>query len=189
MIENIAGSTYVVWNGTTLREYRWDGMHDCTVAIDRGVISVQRVREFFLRHNIEVIVYFACQAGQPAAEVNTPDHGWQGLATYCRLGALEENPSITIRDLVTRANAIAWEMGFDQVAEVLCREDMLDRPYFSRPGKGTGGEDGPREDSKSILGDPTCENSKAIAFMSFDMCRTRGNPHDYVIGDDEFSPK
>ena len=41
MTQNMLGSTYIVWNGSTLREYRWDGrQHDCSVTIDFHLISV-----------------------------------------------------------------------------------------------------------------------------------------------------
>ena len=89
---------YVVWNGSTLTDYHWDGIHDCAVCSDMRLISVQKVRQYFLSHGIEPIILFTCQRGQPALEVNTVDQGWRGLGSYCFLKVLAKNPAICIRE-------------------------------------------------------------------------------------------
>ena len=194
----MAGSRYVVWNGTTLAEYRWDGAHDCIVTVDNGLISVQRLRQFLQRCNVESILVFGCKAGQRAAEVNVPDAGWHGLATYCRLRALEADPFVTIRDLITGANRLASDMGFDQIAEVLCREDLLDRAYadfvrYRSPtlpiacDRSKTDEGALREGTTASLGHHPPEGNPVV-LMHFDMCRAYGNPQDCVIDDSEFSP-
>jgi hypothetical protein len=160
---------YVVWDGQTLSDYRWNGNHDCMVTVDRRLISVQRLRTWVIARGMDPIVVFACQSGMPAAEVNIPGHGWRGLASYCRQKAMEENPSITIRDLITRTNALVQEMGFDQVGEVICEERFLERRLFD------------------VIGPPAA-NDAPVVLLVLDMCRTPGQVFDFVADFDEFSP-
>ncbi len=154
---------YVVWNGRTQNDYQEDGSHDCMVTYDSQLISVQKLRRYLLSNGIEPVIMFTCQVGQPALEVNTADQGWRGLASYCFSKVMAENPAISVRDLVTRVNGLIAEMGFDQVGEIICNEDLLDHPWFEPP------------------------YSKPVFMMFFDMCRTPSKPGDYIIERDEFS--
>ena len=118
--------------------------------------------------------------------------GWQPTVAW---RALEENLSISVRDLITRSNAIARDMGFNQAGEVVCRKYFLDHPYsrlgrqVSLPASIPGEVAGVKASSRNTPGRRFREYSKPIAVMHFDMCRTRGNPQDYVIDNDEFSPR
>ncbi len=88
---------YVVWNGLTQTDYQADGADDRLVTYDNRLISVQKLRRYFLRNGIEPVIVFTCQVGQPALEVNMADKGWRGLASYCFSKVLAENPAISIR--------------------------------------------------------------------------------------------
>ncbi len=63
-------------------------------------------------------------------------------------------------------NDLIAEMGFDQVSEVICKEDLLDHEFFEK------------------------DNSynKCIFIGFYDICRTPTEPGDYIIDHDELSP-
>lgn len=160
----MSNSRYVIWNGQELTEYKWDGKtHDCLIATDGKLVSIQRIRQDCLRQGIEPIIYFSCQSGQPSFEINTPDQELGGLATYCRLQVLKENPSITIRELITRTNHLMADMGFNQVSEVVCIEDILDCPFE---------------------GESNCSKRPVFSFI-LDACRTSSKTKEYPSPNDD----
>ncbi len=156
---------YVVWNGITQKDYQWDGRHDCAVTYDNHLISVQKVRQYSIGKGLEPVVVFTCQMGQPSVEVNLADEGWRGLGSYCFTKVMTENPDITFRNLITRMNDLIAEMGFDQVSEVICNEELLDHSVRNEP-----------------------PYSKTVFMMFFDICRTPSEPGRYILDHDEFSP-
>jgi hypothetical protein len=156
---------YVVWNGRKQKDYHWNGSHDCAVTYDNHLISVQKVRQYFLRNGIEPVIEFTCQVGQSSVEVNIADQGWRGIGSYCFSKVVAENPAITFRNLIRRMNDLIVEMGFDQVSEVICKYDLLDHTLRNEP-----------------------PYPKPLATMFFDICRTPSEPGRYILDHDEFSP-
>lgn len=160
-------SPYVVWDGKVLKRYEPTEWHDCIVCNDFRLISLQRHRLFVAEKGFEPIILFPCKIGEPTLEVNLPtDNGssrWNGLATYCRLKVL--NKIITTRELISRANLLAEDMGFDQVGEVLCKEELLDDTLFE-----------PKY------------NIKPVYIWLLDMCRVFGEVKNFKVTKDIFSP-
>jgi hypothetical protein len=94
-------------------------------------MSIQELCKYFFKAGFEPVIIFACQSGKSAMEIKISDKSF-GLASYCFRNALNENHSITIRDMITRMNSLIAEMGFDQIGEVICREDLLDHPFLEK---------------------------------------------------------
>jgi len=160
-------SPYVVWDGKILKRYEPTEWHECIVCTDYRLISLQRHRLYVAEKGFEPIILFPCKIGEPTLEVNVPnDNGilqWNGLATYCRLKVF--NKIITTREFISQANLVAEGMGFDQVGEVLCREELLD----------------------DILFEPEY-NIKPVYIWWLDMCRVFGEYKDFKVTKDIFSP-
>lgn len=144
-------SSIVVWDGLTLIRYRPPKGHDCVVLPD-GLISVQNIKRDFILQGWEVIIIFSCKSGMPSYEVNFPGDKWGGLFTQNLIKVHNENPGITIRNIITKTNVEMNKSGLDQTCEVICRQNLLDTKYMT--GK---------------------HPEKKIALFQFDMCRTPGN--------------
>jgi hypothetical protein len=141
-------SPIILWDGLTLIRYRPTKGHDCLVIPD-ALISVQNVRRDFILQGWEPIVIFSCKRFMPSYEVCYPGDKWGGLFTQSIIKVWDENPKITIKDIITKTNIEMSISGLDQMCEVVCRQNLLELEYFTGiiPGK-------------------------KIALFLYDMCRT-----------------
>ena len=117
---------YVVWDGETERDYEDDpSMHDCMVAADEELVSVQKRRAEVLQKGIVPTIIFACKRGQKAEE-RAINGKMRGVFSYCWTRLLASNPDVTFRDGVRLVNEVMKQKGLYQQSEIVCRSDILD---------------------------------------------------------------
>jgi len=156
-------SSYIVWDGRSLRQYQPTKWHDCMVMYDMHLISLQQFRFHLIMHGIEPVIIFPCQIGEPSIEITIPGKKTiHGLASYCRMKVITK--TITIRDFITETNLLIEKMGFDQIGEVVCRKELLDYKLVEN------------------------EYKRPVWVHMIDMCRVYGNKEDYIVDNDFFSP-
>lgn len=157
-------SPYIVWDGRSIRQYRSTKWHDCMVLSDMRLVSLQRVRYFWMVNGIEPVIFSPCPIGESSTEIKIPGRNTiHGLASYCRMKILTKN--ISIRNFVTEANLLIEKMGLDQIGEVICRKDLLD----------------------CKLVDPEYKLKPFYVYL-VDMCRLYGNKEDYIDDNDILAP-
>jgi hypothetical protein len=142
-------SPYIIWDGTSITPYLPTKGHDCVVLTD-GLISVQNLRRDCIVSGKEPIVIFSCKRDMPSYELQYQGQGWGGLFTQSMINVFY--PGITIKELIKQINIEMKKTGLDQVCEVICRLNQLKLEYLTGNYKG-----------------------KNIVYLSYDMCRTRGN--------------
>jgi len=142
-------SPYIIWDGTSIKEYHTTEGHDWAVLTD-GLISVQNLRRDCINAGGEPIVIFSCKRGMPSYEVNSPSTGWGGLFTQSMTKVMYSG--IKIKELIRLTNIEMEKSGLNQICEVICRLNLLNQKYLKPNLKG-----------------------KKLQVMVFDMCRTPGD--------------
>lgn len=114
---------YVVWNGSVERQHVEADLNYAMVTSDFETVSIRELKSLLTRDDfpVEHILVFGCE---PGGTCYSTGRGGAFTLAYLKHFAFSK----TLRKLITQVNGELEMGGYNQRAEVVCREDLLDVP-------------------------------------------------------------